>query len=263
MRFIPSQKAILATMLIAGLLLLIGGLSAYFFFAHHSNIVENGNTSPAIGRLTPVSAPSNPTVKLPSISSSTANNTVKPSLPARTRFVLNQKYVHFSYDHEGELMLRSNDVQESAITSDVILGCAYPKSSIGKREYKGNFRLYFGNDELDLGKLAFVEGSQFDGSLVVEKLDPESDQDFVLLGQYGSCDAATWFIYGYDSKEGKLIRYRFNNDGRISNYVISMQVPSVQTTRELVTKDYSNLTAETYTTKWKFEPATLMFIASE
>ncbi|MEX2008287.1 MAG: hypothetical protein WD850_02285 [Candidatus Spechtbacterales bacterium] len=160
--------------------------------------------------------------------------------------ILSSKTVNWGGGGTLELVLAN------AKTESVPLSCATPNSEEVDNagiEHSGDAYLRFGGDRLWLGHMRFIEDMLHDGRLVSLQLDPNSDRDFILLYEYGSCSGEFLRVFGYDPKTSTVAQYSFENLTTIFSSSNSFDVQA----HGLKVRAYSNATASSAETTWVIE----------
>ncbi len=165
--------------------------------------------------------------------------------------------VHFSDEVQGTVYLTSADADPEIIKN------SYCGGSAGSREYRGDFTLSFRDSNLGLGALVFDENSRHDGALLIKKLNPDNEQDFIIILQYGTCNFEMAKFYGYDLASSKLMRYEFRRkDGFMQDeiYVGPREEDfEVLSSREFVTEVYDNSIGKYRVSRWRFNDGENVF----
>ncbi len=161
---------------------------------------------------------------------------------------LSKNNVYFSNNIKGEITLHSLD--QRVEKSGDVPSCLMPKK--GMEIITGHFSLRFKGQGMGLGEMSFVKNTPYDGTLNIMKLDPESDQDFIIIYQYGSCNFNLTRIYGYDLKTNYLIQYSFlkKNNEKIDE--VNGMVEQLSSSKEFTTQYYDNGSGTNKVSKWKF-----------
>jgi len=168
--------------------------------------------------------------------------------------------------------------QDETISKVENVYCGAPVA--GKMIYKGHYQLILddftlASDNLslrphiklkdttiDLGLIEFVEGSHHDGQIIIDQLDPNGYENFIIIYTYGSCNSETIRVYGYNLNKSSLELYKFKNkDGKVNDGVclsptLNFPAKPLVKSREgnLITRCYSQITGKNEVSEWKFVP---------
>lgn len=163
------------------------------------------------------------------------------SLPVLSngKLIVSEANAYFSKNKWGMVRLVSVSPTISPVTKEDRY-CGSPV--VGSTSYKGQFSLVFQDQKLDLGELAFSDGTPHDGQLRLYKLDFASDRDFVALFQYGSCNVDYLSLYGLGPND-QLTQYSFKYKTGVVRERIPVErwsLPEAPTNKILVTTWYDN-----------------------
>ncbi|MFH1233888.1 MAG: hypothetical protein V1649_04555 [Patescibacteria group bacterium] len=166
--------------------------------------------------------------------------------------------VNFSQEIKGTLSLNLIN----AVVGVVGEGDIYAGAPVaGAKTYTGDAVLSFEGSnsqksELALGKIVFVENTFHDGNILIKKLNPVNDQDFIVIPQYGTSNFEMVKFYGYDLVQKKLIQYNFKwGVGSITNEIYFFPREAdfkILPSKEFVVKVYDNSIGKYRVYQWKF-----------
>ncbi len=176
----------------------------------------------------------------------------EPSMLTGSKIHLSTANVYFSEDVQGIFSLDLSNAEIKIIK--------YPYGGapvVGAKQYAGEAILSFGESKLNLGKRTFVENTSHDGVLLVKKLNPNNDQDFIIIPQYGTSSWEMVRFYGYDFMNQSLMQYNFKyKNGKIWNEIcvspIKDNLLEILFSKDFISRGYDNSIGKFRVCKWRF-----------
>lgn len=206
--------------------------------------------------------------------------TPTPSSTIWSIYSLSSAYIYGPQLNKVKVFLYAPNQQQSRVEETDIF-CGAPV--VGANRFEGDYELILDpstatsdnpgqiadfnwkSSRLNLSPLVFtfVEGTDWDGALLVEKLDPDGYKNFIIVYQYGSCSFKNLSIYGYDFGQGELFQYRFASNGQISDSITVALIDGLSIPEQggIITKEYNQFTGQYDHIEWELDPQDGLFHA--
>jgi len=157
----------------------------------------------------------------------------------------------FLENNSAKIILASKDIY----FSDKI------KGQISLETYYGDAQLSFKAadaiiSELFLGSMTFTESRY---QLMVKKLNPKNNQDFIVLQVVVTSNSDAASFYGYDFSKNKLIKYIFQQENNATTGVIYFQNIDFLSSKDFVTRFYDNGIGKIRVATWRFDDQNNIF----